>query len=84
VPRTAGERLGAYALVGPLGAGGPGSSGRTSRPAATRARARKLVGFHEDVHVESLGISPDGSRVTIALMREDRSLMLAEDVPGVR
>jgi Tol biopolymer transport system component len=50
----------------------------------TAASRRKLAGFYDDATTESLGISPDGSHVTISVLREDRALMLAENVPGVR
>ena len=50
----------------------------------TSATRRKLAGFYNDALTESFGISPDGSRVTLAVVHEDRSLMLAENVSGVR
>ena len=50
----------------------------------TSATRRKLAGFYDDAQIESFGISPDGSRVTLAVLHQDNSLMLADNVPGVR
>jgi hypothetical protein len=48
----------------------------------TRTR-RKLPGSEVDMGIGSFGISPDGSRMTIAYVEEQHSLMTAEQVPGV-
>ena len=48
----------------------------------TRTR-RKLPGSEVDMTIGSFGISPDGSRMTIAYVEEQHSLMTAEQVPGV-
>jgi Tol biopolymer transport system component len=50
----------------------------------TSASRRKLAGFYDDLVTESLGIAPDGAHLTIAVRDDDNSLMLAENVPGVR
>lgn len=49
----------------------------------TTATRRPLGGFDPERTTESFGISPDGSRLTIASWEQLFSLMLAERVPGV-
>ena len=49
----------------------------------TAASQRKIGGFDEENSTESFGISPDGSRLTVAGWEQVFSLVLAEDVPGV-
>ncbi|HOK45993.1 MAG TPA: hypothetical protein PLK67_08685, partial [Bryobacteraceae bacterium] len=49
----------------------------------TPATRRPLGGFDPERTTESFGISPDGSRLTIASWEQLFSLMLAERVPGV-
>jgi len=44
---------------------------------------RPLVGFEPGVATESFGISPDGSRLSVAGWQQVFSLMMAERVPGV-
>jgi len=44
---------------------------------------RALVGFDRETAAESFGISPDGSRVTLAGWEQLFSIMVAEGVPGV-
>jgi len=47
----------------------------------TAATRRPLVGFFDDVQTESFGVAPDGSKVTLAAIRETHSLMLADGLP---
>jgi Tol biopolymer transport system component/tRNA A-37 threonylcarbamoyl transferase component Bud32 len=47
----------------------------------TAATRRPLAGFFDDLQTESFGVAPDGSTVTLAVIRETRSLMLAEGLP---
>jgi hypothetical protein len=47
----------------------------------TAATRRKLAGFFDLRKSESFGISPDGSKITLALSRETRVLTLAEGLP---
>jgi Tol biopolymer transport system component len=47
----------------------------------TAATRRPLAGFFDDVQTESFGIAPDGSSVTLAVIRETHSLMLADGLP---
>ncbi|HXV61844.1 MAG TPA: protein kinase [Vicinamibacteria bacterium] len=49
----------------------------------TSATRRPLAGFFDDMQTESFGVAPDGSTVTLAVIRETRSLMLAEGLPDV-
>ncbi len=49
----------------------------------TSKSRRMLRGSELDMQTESFGISPDGSRMTIAFQEQTHSLMLAEHVPGV-
>jgi hypothetical protein len=49
----------------------------------TSKSRRSLVGFEPGVSTESFGISPDGSRITVAIWEQVSSLMVAEHVPGV-
>jgi hypothetical protein len=44
---------------------------------------RKLAPANVDLPINSFGISPDGSRMTISYVAEQHSLMMAEQVPGV-
>jgi Tol biopolymer transport system component len=46
----------------------------------TRATRRPLVGFTGDFVPESLGISPDGERLVVSAMVENRSLELADRI----
>ena len=47
----------------------------------TAATRRPLAGFFDDVETESFGVGPDGSTLTLAVIRETRSLMLADGLP---
>ena len=49
----------------------------------TSATRRPLVGFDGKIRVESLGISPDGSRLSISGVEASPGLMIAQGVPGV-
>jgi Tol biopolymer transport system component len=49
----------------------------------TTATRRPLAGFLPDVTTESFGISPDGRRITLAVMERTERLMLAEAVSGI-
>lgn len=49
----------------------------------TSKTRRRLVGFDLVTATESFGISPNGSRITIAGWEQVLSLMMAERVPGV-
>ncbi len=49
----------------------------------TSARRRPVAGFTPDSWTESLGIAPDGSRMTVSVLQETASLLLAEGVDGV-
>ena len=49
----------------------------------TTASRRPIAGFYDREIVESFDISPDGSRITLALMEVRRRLMLAQGVWGV-
>jgi serine/threonine protein kinase len=49
----------------------------------TSATRRPLLGFDGKVSVESLGISPDGSRLSISGIEASPGLMIAQGVPGV-
>ena len=49
----------------------------------TSATRRALAGFSDDYTTESFGISPDGTKITLATLEQTIQLMLAEDVPGV-
>ncbi len=42
-----------------------------------------VAGFSAEYDVETLGISPDGTRLMISVMESLRSIKLAEGVPGV-
>jgi serine/threonine protein kinase/dipeptidyl aminopeptidase/acylaminoacyl peptidase len=46
----------------------------------TTSTRRKLAGFDPDVVFESLGLSPDGSRITVSVWEPISSLMLADHV----
>ncbi|HTD53196.1 MAG TPA: hypothetical protein VK780_09240 [Thermoanaerobaculia bacterium] len=43
---------------------------------------RPVAGFSDEYVTESLGLSPDGSRLTISTGEEFATIMLAEGVPG--
>jgi Tol biopolymer transport system component len=49
----------------------------------TAATRRPLLGFDPKMMLESFGISPDGTRITVAGPEQVSSLMVAESVPGV-
>ena len=49
----------------------------------TTATRRPLGGFDPDLDNESFGISPDGSRITLAGWEQLNALVIAEHVPGV-
>jgi Tol biopolymer transport system component len=49
----------------------------------TSATRRPLAGFDSDLTVESFGIAPDGTRITLAGWQQVFSLMVADRVPGV-
>jgi Tol biopolymer transport system component len=44
---------------------------------------RPIGGFNPDEWTESLGISPDGTRLTIGTFQSFESLLMAENVPGI-
>jgi hypothetical protein len=48
----------------------------------TSATRRPLAGFYDDVQTESFGFAPGGSAVTLAVIRQTHTLMLAEGLPG--
>jgi Tol biopolymer transport system component len=48
----------------------------------TSATRRPVAGFSTEYGTESLGLSPDGSRLTISTIEESSSIQLAEGVPG--
>jgi Tol biopolymer transport system component len=49
----------------------------------TSASRRSVTGFAPDMWVESLGVSPDGSRLTVSERQESSSLLLVDAVEGV-
>jgi Tol biopolymer transport system component len=49
----------------------------------TSASRRMLVGFAADGWTESLGISPDGTRLTVSERQEPSSLLLVDGLEGV-
>jgi len=49
----------------------------------TTATRRAIAGFDEHLLTESFDISPDGTRITLALLEVRRRLMLAEGVKGI-
>jgi hypothetical protein len=49
----------------------------------TTATRRAVAGFSRDFVTESLGVSPDGSRVTISALEQSRVLMVAEGLEGI-
>jgi TolB protein len=49
----------------------------------TSSSRKPLGGFDPEMATESFGISPDGSRMTVASWEQLFSLMLAERVPGI-
>ena len=49
----------------------------------TSATRRPIAGFDDHLLTESFDISPDGSRITLALLEVRRRLKLAEGVRGV-
>ena len=48
----------------------------------TSSTRRPVAGFSQEYWTESLGLSPDGKRLTISTLEESSSIMLAEGVPG--
>jgi eukaryotic-like serine/threonine-protein kinase len=53
-------------------------------PGHDTTKTRRKLGEPEfDMPMESFGISPDGSRMTVSYVEERHSLMTAEQVPGV-
>jgi Tol biopolymer transport system component len=48
----------------------------------TTSTRRPVAGFSPEYVTESLGLSPDGSRLTISTGEEFATIMLAEGVPG--
>ncbi|HEU5251287.1 MAG TPA: hypothetical protein VFW15_14970, partial [Thermoanaerobaculia bacterium] len=49
----------------------------------TSGTRRSIAGFDPELSVESFGISPDGTQITLAGWQQVFSLMVAERVPGV-
>jgi eukaryotic-like serine/threonine-protein kinase len=49
----------------------------------TQATRRVVTGFAPDVLTESLGLSPDGKRLTVSTMQQFASLQLAEGLAGL-
>jgi Tol biopolymer transport system component len=49
----------------------------------TSATRRVVAGFTPDSVTESLGISPDGTRMTVSELQNSASLLLAEGVDGI-
>jgi Tol biopolymer transport system component len=49
----------------------------------TSATRRLLTGFTPDSWTESLGVAPDGTRLTVSELQDSASLLLAEGVDGV-
>jgi hypothetical protein len=49
----------------------------------TSATRRLLTGFTPDSLTESLGVAPDGTRLTVSELQDSASLLLAEGVDGV-
>jgi eukaryotic-like serine/threonine-protein kinase len=49
----------------------------------TTASRRRLSGLDPDLNIQTLGVSPDGSRIAIFILENKSNLMLAENVPGV-
>jgi len=47
----------------------------------TAATRRPLAGFFDDLQTESFGVAPNGSTITLAMIRETHSLMLADGLP---
>jgi Tol biopolymer transport system component len=48
----------------------------------TSSTRRQVAGFSPEYVTESLGISPDGSKITISTGDEFATILLAEGVPG--
>jgi serine/threonine protein kinase len=48
----------------------------------TTATRRPVAGFSVEYVTESLGLSPDGSRLTLSVGQESASIMVADGVPG--
>jgi len=48
----------------------------------TTATRRPVAGFSPEFVTESLGLSPDGSRLTLSIGQESASIMVADGVPG--
>ena len=49
----------------------------------TTPRRRRIAAREPDLHAESLGVSPDGTHLTVSFREQRFDLMLAEGVPGV-
>ncbi len=49
----------------------------------TQETRRAVAGFSAEHDVESLGVSPDGTRLMISVMENLRSIKIAEGVPGI-
>jgi len=49
----------------------------------TTATRRPIAGFDSEFPTESFGISPDGSRVAVAVWEQLLGIMSAEDIPGI-
>ena len=50
----------------------------------TTSTRRPLAGFSDDFVTESFAISPDGKRITISTIRQNRSLNLVDGLPDLR
>ena len=49
----------------------------------TAASRRFVTGFTPDTWTETLGVSPDGKRLTVSVLQDSASLLLVEGVEGV-
>ena len=49
----------------------------------TTATRRRIAGFDNDFPTESFGLSPDGSRVSVAAWEQQLGIVSAEGIPGV-
>jgi hypothetical protein len=49
----------------------------------TSSTRRFVAGFTADSWTESLGVAPDGKRLTVSVLQDSASLLLAEGVEGV-
>jgi eukaryotic-like serine/threonine-protein kinase len=71
-------------FVGQDESGAYGLYAQDFEPGQDTSKTRhRLVGFDPGTATESFGISPDGTRITIAGWEQVFSLMVAEHVPGV-